>query len=71
MPTCVQVIGDVVSIHVDRAGAEETIAVVALERGRLDRAVLALRAAQRQLADAELEVLRRIREANLRKVQRG
>ncbi len=71
MPTCVQAIGDLVSIHVDRAGADETIAMVALERGDLNRAVLALRRAQRELADAELEVLRRIREANLRKVQRG
>ena len=63
----------------DRAGAEETIGMVHLERailGRgavvvdLERAALAFRRAQRHLADAELEVLARIRKVNVAVVKR-
>ncbi len=65
MPTLVQKRGDVVSVLVDRASAEETIAVVKLAKGELEAAALALRRAQRCLADGELELLARIRKRDL------
>ncbi len=65
MPTLLTRSACVVSIAVDNASAEETIAMVLLERGELERAALAFRRAQRHLADAELELLRQVRAAML------
>jgi hypothetical protein len=60
MPTLAARTGDAVSVCIDNAGAEETVAIWDLRAGRLEGAVLALRRAQRQLRDAEMELLERI-----------
>ncbi len=60
MPTLANKLGDAVSVRVDNAGALETVAITHLRAGRLERAVLALRRAQRELMRGELELLGRL-----------
>jgi hypothetical protein len=58
-----------VSPSLDRASTHQSISWVHLRRGRPDRAALALRQAQRCLADAELALLAQVREGTLRAVR--
>lgn len=60
MPTLASKRGDAVSVQVDNAGAEETIAIWALRAGRLEDAFVALDRAERQLRAARDEIGRRI-----------
>ncbi len=66
VPTLATRLKDAVSVRVDQAGALETVAIVALRDGRLERAVLALRKAQAELCAGELELLERIRVESLK-----
>ncbi len=70
MPTLVSRLGDAVSVRVDNTGALETAAMLHLLAGRLSHAALALRKAQHELAEAELELLGRVREENLARTKK-
>ncbi len=60
MPVLRELLGDRVSVRVDFAGAEETIAIRRLQEGDLPRAFVALARAEKQLRLAKEEVSRRI-----------
>jgi hypothetical protein len=59
---------DLVLASLDRASRQGAIGLVHLRRGRLERSAIAFRQAQRYLAEAELELLERLRIATLKAI---